>query len=67
MPMIVLAIRINIEKIFKNSYRIFFSQSTHDKISMKLINDVITALIDPNKYYSRFAFFSSSRAAIELK
>ena len=65
--MIVLAIRINIERIFKNSYRIFFSQPTHEKIAMKLINDVITELIDSNKYYSRFAFLASGREAIKLK
>ena len=34
---------------------------------MKLINDVITQLIDPNKYYSRFSFLASSREAIDLK
>ena len=34
---------------------------------MKLINDVITELIDPNKYYSRFSFLASGREAIRLK
>ena len=42
MPMMVLAIRIEVEIIFKNSYKIFFSKDQHEKIAMKLINDVIT-------------------------
>ena len=67
MPMIVLAIRIEVEIIFKNSYRIFFSKAQHEKIAMKLINDVITLLIDPNIYYSRLSFFESGREAINIK
>ena len=67
MPMIVLAIRIEVEIIFKNSYRIFFSKVQHEKIAMKLINDVITLLIDPNIYYSRLSFFESGREAINIK
>ena len=42
MPMIVLAIRIEVELIFKNSYKVFFSKEQHERVSMKLINDVIT-------------------------
>lgn len=34
---------------------------------MKLINDLITQLLDPNIFYSRFSFFESGRDAIELK
>ena len=34
---------------------------------MKLINDVITQLVDPNIYYSRFSFFESGREAINIK
>jgi hypothetical protein len=67
MPMIVLAIRIEVEIIFKNSYRVFFSKDQHEKIAMKLINDVITLLIDPNLYYSRLSFFESGREAIHIK
>lgn len=67
MPMIVLAIRIEVEVIFKNSYRVFFSKDEHEKIAMKLINDVITLLIDPNIYYSRLSFFESGREAIGIK
>ena len=34
---------------------------------MKLINDLITQLIDPNIFYSRFSFFESGRDAINIK
>lgn len=34
---------------------------------MKLINEVITKLIDPNIYYSRMSFFESGREAISIK
>lgn len=67
MPMMVLAIRIQIEQIFKNAYPNFFSIEIHEKIAMKLINDLITKLIDPNIYYSRFSFFESGRDAIAIK
>ena len=67
MPMIILAVRIEVEIIFKNSYKIFFSKDQHEKIAMKLINDVITQLIDPNLYYSRLSFFESGREAINIK
>lgn len=42
MPMIVLAIRMEIEVIFKNSYPEFFGEDTQELIAMKLINDLIT-------------------------
>ena len=67
MPMLVLAIRIEVESIFKNSYPNFFSVEIHEKIAMKLINDLITQLIDPNIFYSRFSFFESGRDAIDIK
>jgi len=65
--MIVLAIRREVEIIYKNSYKVFYSKSQHQKEAMKLINDVITQLIDPNIYYSRFSFFESGREAINIK
>lgn len=67
MPMIVLAIRIEAEVIFKNAYPNFFEEETQEKIAMKLINDLITQLIDPNIFYSRFSFFESGRDAINIK
>lgn len=67
MPMLLLAIRIEVEVIFKNSYPNFFRVEVHEKLAMKLINDLITKLIDPNIFYSRFSFFESGRDAINLK
>lgn len=67
MPMLVLAIRIQVEYIFKNSYPHFFSEPIHETIAMKLINDLITQLIDPNIFYSRFSFFESGCDAINIK
>jgi hypothetical protein len=42
MPMILLAIRVEVEIIFKETYKKFFSLDAHEKIAMRLINDVIT-------------------------
>jgi len=67
MPMIMLAIRMEVEVIFKNSYPKFFSREIQERVAMKLINDLITMLIDPNIFYSRFSFFESSREAIGIK
>jgi len=67
MPMIILAIRIEIEVIFKNKYTEFFNNPHHEQIGMKLINDVITHILDPNIYYSRFSFLESGKDAINIK
>ena len=66
-PMIILAVRIEVELIFKNSYSNFFTVEIHERVTMKLINDIITQLTDPNLYYSRFSFFESGREAINIK
>jgi hypothetical protein len=65
--MIVLAVRIVVERIFKQVYKVFFSKPQHEKIAIKLINDVITRVLDPNIYYSRMSFFESGRQAINIK
>ena len=65
--MLLLAIRLEIEVIFKNQYPKFFSEELHDKIAMKLINDLITQLFDPNLFFSRFSFLESNREAINIK
>jgi hypothetical protein len=67
MPMLLLAIRMVVEVIFKKGYPEFFEKVSHEKISMKLINDVITHMIDPNLFYSRFSFFESGMEAINIK
>ena len=65
--MLVLAIRLQVELIFKNSYPNFFAVDIHEKIAIKLVNDLITQLIDPNIFYSRFSFYESGRDAINIK
>jgi hypothetical protein len=66
-PMLVLALRVEIEIIYKNQYPKFFAEDRNEKIAMKLINDLITQLLDPCLYFSRFSFFESGREAIQLK
>lgn len=65
--MIVLAVRIEVTRIFKDTFKVFFSKPQHEAVAMKQINDVITRLIDPNMYYSRLSFFESGRKAIHIK
>lgn len=66
-PMLVLAIRMSVNQIFRKSYPNFFAVEVHDKIATKLCNDLITELVDPNLMYSRFSFFESGRDAIGIK
>ena len=67
MPMLMLAMRMQVYSIFKNTYPEFFAVEIHDKIATKLFNDLITSLADPNLLYSRFSFFESGRDAINIK
>ena len=66
-PMLILALRLEIEVIFKNQDPKFFAEEHHEKNAMKLINDLITQLLDPNLLFSRFSFFESGRDAINIK
>ena len=67
MPMVVLAVRIEVARIFKRNFSFFFSKKQHEQVALKQINDIITHLIDPNVYYSRLSFFESGRLAIHIK
>ncbi|CAI2360728.1 unnamed protein product [Moneuplotes crassus] len=67
MPLILLALRVMMEIIFKNAYPLFFSEPLNEKIGMKHINLVITKLLDPNLFCSRFSFFESDKESISLK
>lgn len=66
MPMILLAVRALVDYIFRNTYPKFYEEPRHDQILSKLINDVITVLLDPNMFYSRFSFFESEKDAMRL-
>jgi hypothetical protein len=65
--MLLLAVRMEIEIIFKNKFFLFFGKGQNEAITMKLANDVITHIIDPNIFYSRLSFYESGREAIHIK
>jgi len=67
MPMIVLAIRIEMENILRNSYPLFFNVSANETQLMRFVNGVITDVLDPNIFYSRFSFLESGKDAIDTK
>lgn len=66
MPMILLAVRVFVDYIFRSTYVKFYEEIRHDMIMSKLLNDVITIILDPNMYYSRFSFFESEKDAMKL-
>lgn len=67
MPMILLAIRVEMEVILKVNYPRFMEDKTNEEITMRSINGVITELLDPKIYYSRFSFLESGKDAIDIK
>jgi hypothetical protein len=75
MPMFVLAIRVEVEMIFKMNYRSFLiqredsNQSNKENIEqvLRLLNGVITEIFDPNIFYSRLSFLESGKDAIDIK
>ena len=67
MPMILLAIRVQMEILFKGSYPKFMSNKDNEIETMRLINGIITQMLDPNLYYSRFSFLESGKEALDIK
>lgn len=67
MPMILLAIRVEMEVILKVNYPNFMEDATNEEVTMKSINGVITELLDPKIYFSRFSFLESGKDAIDIK
>lgn len=67
MPMILLAIRVEMEVILKVNYPNFMEDPTNEEITMRSINGVITEILDPKIYYSRFSFLESGKEAIDIK
>jgi hypothetical protein len=67
MPMVLLAIRIEIEVIFKNNYPNFMGDEESEAQALRLLNGAITEVIDPKIYYSRFSFLESGKEAIDIK
>lgn len=67
MPMIILAIRIEVEVIFKNNFPQFMGSEENEEKVLRLMNGAITEILDPNIYYSRFSFLESGKEAIDIK
>ena len=67
MPMILLAIRVEMEVILKVNYPQFMEVKANEEKVMRLVNGVITELLDPKIYYSRFSFLESGKEAIDKK
>ena len=78
--MFILAIRVNIEMIFKKNYVKFYSKkqggdpdSENNQVSknqnhaMRLINGTVTEVLDPNIFYSRLSFLESGKDALDIK
>lgn len=65
--MVLLAIRVEMEVILKISYPTFMENAENEIQTMKLVNGIITELLDPNVYYSRFSFLESGKDALDLK
>lgn len=67
MPMVLLSIRVEMEIMLKSSYPVFLAVEDNEKEAMRLVNGVITALLDPNVFYSRFSFMESGKDALDIK
>ena len=65
--MVLLSIRVEMEVMLKSSYPLFLSHTSNEKETMRLVNGVITALLDPNVFYSRFSFMESGKDALDIK
>lgn len=65
--MILLAIRVEMEVILKVNFPHFMENITNEEKAMRLVNGVITELLDPKIFYSRFSFLESGKEAIDKK
>lgn len=55
MPILVIAIRRNIDIIFKCNYPLLFSSAKFNTIAMNHMTLILNSLLDPNMLYSRFS------------
>jgi hypothetical protein len=67
MPLIMLTVRLEVESIYRNTYPSVMSDPETEDMAMQRINQLITEIIDPNLYYSRFSFLESGKEAIDIK
>jgi hypothetical protein len=78
MPLLLLTIRLETDVIFHLAYYKFFNniglngkksinEPKHVLRANRLMNGVITEVLDPNLYYSRLSFLESGKDAIDIK
>lgn len=67
MPIVILCLRIEVEAIFKYCYPEFFSIENYAEHTLVLLMDVISRLLDPNLFMSRFSFFESDKGSMNSK
>jgi hypothetical protein len=78
MPLLLLTTRLEIDVIFHLAFNQFFNnigpsgnklpdEPKHVMIANRYMNGVISEILDPNLYYSRFSFLESSKDAIDIK
>lgn len=73
MPVLILTIRVEIEVIFKMNFRKFFATKSddeeleHQTLCLRLVNGVITEVLDANINYSRLSFLESGKDALDIK
>jgi len=62
---IVLVMRMVVERIFEKTYPQFFSLKPQAETGFEKLQLVISKLFDPENYYSRFSFIESGKDAIQ--
>jgi len=65
MPLFVLTIRVETDLILHRTYKAFYSYPENETIALQKMNFIITKLLDPNIYYSRFSYWESGKEAID--
>ncbi len=67
MPMVVLAIRREVDSVFHTKYPLLFKDPVAGDAAQNNISLLLTKLLDPNVLFSRFSSLESGDAAISLK
>ena len=55
------------EVILKVNYPKFMENHANEEKTRRLVNGIITEILDPQVLYSRFSFLESGKDAIDLK
>mmetsp|Transcript_26323 Transcript_26323/g.26239 ORF Transcript_26323/g.26239 Transcript_26323/m.26239 type:complete len:315 (+) Transcript_26323:892-1836(+) len=66
MPILLLSLRIEVDAIFRYCYPDFFAIEDYADHALILLMDVISRLLDPNLFMSKFSFFESDKGPINL-